>query len=132
LTLLADTHVWYRWLHEPRRLSRAQARILTLAERRSTPIAVSSMSLWELALLAVRQRVRVHGSLKDWLSDMAAHPLIEVLSISAEVAAEGAQLGPVFQGDPADRIIVATARCHGLRLLTSDQRIRDWGGVSVI
>ncbi len=59
-------------------------------------------------------------------------PLIEVLTITPEIAAAGAQLGSGFHNDPADRIIVATARCHGLKLLTSDERIRSWGGVSVI
>jgi PIN domain nuclease of toxin-antitoxin system len=67
-----------------------------------------------------------------WLADLVLQPLIEVLPITPEIAAVGAQLGSGFHKDPADRIIVATARCHGLKLLTSDERIRGWGGVGVI
>ena len=49
-----------------------------------------------------------------WLTDLVLQPLIEVLPITPEIAATGAQLGSGFHNDPADRIIVATARCHGL------------------
>ena len=76
-------------------------------------------------------RIRPKGPLDAWLSDIVSPP-IEVLPITPEIAAMGAQLGSGFHNDPADRIIVATARCHGLTLVTSDERIRGWGGVSVI
>jgi PIN domain nuclease of toxin-antitoxin system len=52
--------------------------------------------------------------------------------VTPEIAATGAQLGSGFHKDPADRIIVATARWHRMTLVTSDQRIREWGGVGVI
>jgi PIN domain nuclease of toxin-antitoxin system len=55
-----------------------------------------------------------------------------VLPITAAVAAESARLGRDFPKDPADRIIVATARCHGLRLVTADEHIRRWGKVPVV
>ncbi len=95
-------------------------------------MSISSVSVWELALVAARGRIEVTGPLEVWLEEMVDNPLIVVLQITPRIAAEGAQLGSGFHSDPSDRIIVATARCHDLTLLTADQRIRDWGGVSVI
>ena len=130
--LLVDTHVLIRWLLEPDKLTRPQNRVLRIAENRSATISVSAITVWELALLAVSGRIKTKGPLDAWLTDLVLKPLIEVLPITPEIAAAGAQLGSGFHNDPADRIIVATARWHGLKLLTSDQRIRDWGGVGVI
>jgi len=129
--LLVDTHIFYRWQAEPLKLTRAQARALRNADNRGNPISISAISIWELALLGVAGRIRTRVPLDVWLTDIVAPPLI-TLPITAEIAAAGARLGSGFHGDPADRIIVATARCHDLTLVTSDQRIRDWGGVSVI
>ena len=130
--LLVDTHIFVRWRLEPDQLTRPQQRALRIAENRSTAISISAMTIWELALLAAKGRIKLKGPLDAWLANLVLQPLIEVLPITPEIAAVGAQLGPGVHYDPADRIIVATARCHGLKLVTSDQRIRDWGGVSVI
>jgi PIN domain nuclease of toxin-antitoxin system len=56
----------------------------------------------------------------------------QVLPITAKIAAESVRLGDEFPRDPADQIIAATARCHGLTLMTSDKRIRNWGRVPVV
>jgi len=130
--LLVDTHIFVRWRLEPDKLTRPQQRALRIAESRSTVISISAITIWELALLAVKGRIKLKEPLDAWLANRVLQPPIEVLPITPEIAATGAQLGSGFHNDPADRIIVATARCHGLKLVTSDQRIRDWGGVSVI
>ena len=130
--LLVDTHILVRWRLEPDKLSRAQKRALRIAEIRNSQIFISAITLWELALLAVAGRIKTKGPLDAWLADLVSQPLIEVLPITPQIAAAGAQLGSGFHNDPSDRIIVATARCHGLKIVTSDERIRDWGGVSVI
>jgi PIN domain nuclease of toxin-antitoxin system len=131
-SLLLDTHIWYRWQHDPGKLSRVQFRALERAKRREAEISVSCFSLWELAFLGSRGRIKVNGMLKTWLEEMAESPLVKVIPITPLIAAQGAQLGAGFPSDPADRIIVATALCHHLTLLTADERIRGWGGVSVI
>ena len=55
-----------------------------------------------------------------------------MLPLSARIVAESIRLGGGFHNDPADQIIVASARCHGLRLATADERIRRWGKVSLV
>ncbi len=131
-TLLVDTHIFLRWQLQPEKLTRPQQRVLRIAENRSSAISISAITVWELALLAAAGKIKSKVPLDLWLTDLVSHPLVEVLPITPEIAAAGAQLGSGFHNDPADRIIVATARCHDLTLATSDERILDWGGVRVI
>jgi len=122
--LLADTHVLVHWLVDDKRLSRRQRQALRKVGD-GAPLAVSDISLWEIAVLCERRRLRLPLSLRDWLEHATAAPLVERVGIGPAVAAEVASLPASFHRDPADRIIVATARVLGAELLTSDERIID-------
>jgi PIN domain nuclease of toxin-antitoxin system len=124
-----DTHVLVRWLFEDKKLSREQARVLDAAVRRAEPVALSAMSLLEIAMLTNQGRLRTR--VDEFFEELQANPLFLILPLSYEVALEVASLGGVLR-DPADRAIVATARVHRLRLLTSDQRIIESRFVPVI
>ena len=130
MTFLADTHVWYRWRAEPKKLSRVQARVLARAEQRRETVGVSAISLWELGMLAASGRIQVDLALESWISEMADDPSISVLPLTPDIAAKSVALAGLPR-DPADRLIVATTLRHGLTLLTSDERIITWGGVPV-
>ena len=130
LRFLLDTHVLVRWLFEVRRLSREQLRILDGALHQGEPVALSAMSLLEIATLWGDGRLKLKTPLNEFFDDLQSQPLLRVLPLTYEVAAEAAFLGSLR--DPADRAIVATARVHGLRLVTSDQRIAESGLVPVI
>jgi PIN domain nuclease of toxin-antitoxin system len=132
LTVLLDTHILVWWQSGQGRLSRAQTRTLLEVEDGSVAAAISGITLWEVASLVDRGRVQIAGSLDVWLDEIQSHPRLIVLPITAAIAAESVRIGRNFPKDPADRIIVATARCHGLRLLTADEDIRRWGGVPLI
>jgi PIN domain nuclease of toxin-antitoxin system len=95
-------------------------------------MALSAITLWEVAMLLERGRISIAKSLAEFLSDIESHPLLTVLPLTASIAVESAALGSDFHRDPADRIIVATARCHGLTLITADERIRKWGKVNLV
>jgi PIN domain nuclease of toxin-antitoxin system len=127
--LLLDTHVAVRWLIEAKRLSREQFRALEGAVRRAEPVALSAMSLLEIAVLTSERRLKL--PLEDFFGDLQANPLFRVLPLTYEIALEVASLGSSLR-DPADRTIVATARVHRLRLVTSDQRIIESKLVPVI
>lgn len=88
------------------------------------------MSLLEIAILAGDGRLRLHKSLAEIFDDLESSPVLEVLPLTREIATEAGYLGNLR--DPADRAIVATARVHGLRLVTSDQRIIESKLVPVI
>lgn len=130
--VVLDTHVLVWWRTDPSRLSRVQGRLLGELEARGAPIQISAITLWELAKMVERDRLRIDRPLDVWLMEIEQHPLIAVLPISARIAAESVSLGDDFHRDPADQVIVATARCHGLPLATADQRIRRWGRVPVV
>jgi len=130
--ILLDTHILFWWAAKLERLSRAHADTLREAESRGDPLAISAMTLWELAMMASRGRVQSTAPLESWIEEMTSYRHLTILPLTARIAAESVQLGPDFPKDPADRIIVATALCHGLRLVTADDRIRKWGKVLLV
>jgi PIN domain nuclease of toxin-antitoxin system len=127
-----DTHVLLWWYADDPKLPRTHRRLLSQTEKQKARVGVSAISLWEIAKLVERRRLRLSRGLDDLLADIEANPAIEVLPISARIAAESTRLGTGFPNDPADQVIVATARCHGLILLTRDDAIRDSGAVPVL
>ena len=126
-----DTHILVWWLASDTRLSRPQLRYLEKLEDNGGPFVISAITLWELAKLASAGRITSGQPLDIWLREIEAHPLIHVEPLSSRVLAESVQLQG-FHKDPADQIIVATAICLGLPLVTSHDRIRKWGGVTVV
>jgi len=97
---------------------------------RSEPLAISAMTVLELAMLASEGRVNLNRPLDQFLGDAASNVGVRLLPITFEIALEAATLRSLR--DPADRAIVGTARVHRLRLVTSDQRIIDSNLVPVI
>jgi PIN domain nuclease of toxin-antitoxin system len=122
--ILLDTHVWWWWITGEPGLSTAQKRLLAKVGP-DAPAQISDISLWEVATLASLGRLSVSLPLRDWLEAAAAPPLVQRHPISPAVASEVAALPDAFHRDPADRIIVATARVHDATLLTRDRRIVD-------
>jgi len=128
---LLDTHVVVRWLSDPRRLSREQTRVLEDVARTGEPVALSGMTLLEIAVLFSRGRHRMKSTPAELLGMLEANPAFQFLPITVDIATEVATMGGLLS-DPADRAIVATARIHGLRLITSDQRIVESQLVPVV
>ena len=130
--LVADTHILLWWFEGDRgRLSRAQSRALQTIDP-ARPLHVADISLWEVATLLDLGRIRLALPLRDWLEQATAAPLVRRMEISPAVASEVAALPSTFHRDPADRLIVATARVLGATLLTSDRRIVGAGAVPTI
>ena len=121
---LLDTHVLIWWLNDRRRLSPAQQEVVG-SVRSDEPLLVSDISLWEVATLHGLGRIRLALPLREWLDKAVAPPLVQRHGISPAIAAEVAALPDSFHRDPADRILVATARVLGATLLTQDRRIVD-------
>lgn len=129
--LILDTHIFLHWRTEPAKLSNAQARAISGAAKNRETVGISGMTLIEMALLSQKGTIRLKRSLSELFIDLRNEPMIEVLPITSDIAIEVAALLPVLR-DPADTVIAATARAHGLRLLTSDLRIIDSKCVSTI
>lgn len=121
--LLLDTHVLLWWLSNPSRLSRSQRTALETVDSEHAAI-VSGISLWEIAMLDSLGRIELSLPLRDWLDKATAPPLVRIQGITPPIAAEVARLPDSVPGDPADRLILATARVLGCRLVTSDAALR--------
>ncbi|MBI1356956.1 MAG: PIN domain-containing protein [Acidobacteria bacterium] len=128
---LLDTHVFWWLLAEPERLSASHAVILDQAEAEGSPLQISCYSLWELGQMAARGRILPPEPLHLWLPSIDQDPDIVVHPLTGAVAADAVQLSDRFPKDPGDRIIAATARVHGLTLLTADWAIRKSDEVPV-
>jgi PIN domain nuclease of toxin-antitoxin system len=131
MSIVLDTHVLVWWVSDPGRLSPALLSHLKAASAEA-PLLVPDICLWEIATLVSLGRLRLTLPLSVWLARATAPPLVEVVPISAEIAAEVAALPDSFHRDPGDRLIVATARVMGLPLATVDGRIRSSGLVALL
>ena len=128
MRFILDTNAWIRFFHRPDELSRTSRRKLG-GERQ---VALATISLLEVAQLESRGRLRFSVSLERWMQESLPSQRVRLLSITPEIALEAYRLAPDFHGDPADRLIVASARVHGLTLVTSDQKILSYPDLSTL
>jgi PIN domain nuclease of toxin-antitoxin system len=118
--IVLDTHAWIWWRAEPDRLSPPVMRAISGADR----VGISSISVWELGMLVRRGRLTLDRDVRHWVHHALAGPRVSVLAPDADMALAAALLADDFPDDPADRLIYATARQAGARLVTRDERIR--------
>jgi PIN domain nuclease of toxin-antitoxin system len=120
--ILLDTHI-VGWLSfEPTKLSRHAKSAIRRAER-SGGMAISAITLWELASLISNGRLKLAGTLEAYLDEVSSR--FAVRPITTRVAALATQFGVDYSGDPCDRLIGATALLEGIPLVTKDSRIRS-------
>jgi len=117
--ILLDTHVVHWWSAEPKRVSASARKALEEADEH----VVAAISWYELAWLAKHERIVVNIPIRSWLQGLAAQ--LRTIGMTPAIADAAASLPASFPGDPADRLIYATAIEHGLGLVTKDQTIRD-------
>ena len=129
---LLDTHILLWWLRADDRLSAGHRAALEAEVTHQRPLAISVFTLWEIAMLASRGRMTVQGSLDRLIGDLETNPALSVLPLSARVVLDSLRLGEKFPRDPADHLIAATARTHGLTLVTADERIVNSGVVPIL
>lgn len=128
--ILLDTHIWIWWVHGDKRLTNEYSELLQAHE--VTGLGVSVISCWEVAKLVEYQRLTLPCSINEWLTQALAYPGIQLLNLTPQICIEATQLPQTFHRDPADQIIVATARIHACQLVTVDGKIRNYKYVDLL
>jgi PIN domain nuclease of toxin-antitoxin system len=126
--IVLDTHIWVWWVHGDAQLTADHARIIQAEE--SNGIGVSAISSWEVAKLVELNKLVLPCPIKDWFLKALSLSGIRLLELTPDIAVESTQLPAPFHKDPADQIIVATARLQNCPLITLDQRIRSYPHVT--
>jgi PIN domain nuclease of toxin-antitoxin system len=124
--LLLDTHVWLWLVGGAEPLKRSVLSAVEGAARRGR-IRVSAISVWEVAMLDAKGRIRLSKDCLAWVQEALSAPGTSLVPLTPEIAVESSRLPGEFHGGPADRILVATARLLGATLLTRDERILAYG-----
>ncbi len=119
--ILLDTHVWVWWVHGDVSLPTPLRSLLDVSEE--SGIAVSAISCWEVAKLVERGRLVLPCPVFDWLRQALGYPGVRLVELTPRICVESTQLPGAFHRDPADQIIVATARVLAVPLVTVDGKI---------
>jgi PIN domain nuclease of toxin-antitoxin system len=125
--LLLDTHVWI-WVMDgmTRELGRNAVDAVARAGAGGR-VLVSAISVWEVAVLEAKGRVRFALDVAEWVRRALNAPGVRLAELTPEIAVDSARLSADVHGDPADRILIATARRAGATLVTRDPKIVDYG-----
>jgi PIN domain nuclease of toxin-antitoxin system len=128
--IVLDTHAWVWWVSGDSQLSDAAGREADRAMGTGS-LYVSSISVWEVALLVRRGRLELTMGVADWVARSEALPFLRFVPVDNRIALRSIDLASLHP-DPADRIIVATAVALGARLITRDRRLRAYPQVETL
>jgi PIN domain nuclease of toxin-antitoxin system len=127
---LLDTHVWFWLLENPEAIPTSVRRCLT--DSKNIPFGLCSISLWEVAKLVQKGRIKLTIPLADWFAQALTPGLIRLYPLTESISINSTTLPDGFSSDPADEMIVATARLYNLTLITADKRILSYPHVKTL
>jgi PIN domain nuclease of toxin-antitoxin system len=119
--IVLDTHIWVWWVHGEALLP--QTHQIYLQAHEAEGLGVSIISCWEVAKLAEYMRLILPCPVDEWLDQALAYPGVRLLDLTPCIVVESTQLPGTFHRDPADQLIVATARVYSCPLVTVDPKI---------
>ena len=128
--IVLDTHVWIWLTDESERLSDHHKRIIR--ERRPEGLGISVISCWEVAKLAEYGRLKLACSIEEWMDGALALPELQLIGLTPSIAISSTKLPGDFHRDPADQVIVATAREYDCELLTADEKILKYAHINTL
>jgi PIN domain nuclease of toxin-antitoxin system len=121
--VLLDTHIWVWYVeNESRRFSKRITPLVERAVQRGN-IIVSAISVWEIAQLEALRRLELSMDVRSWVGRALGFPGVRLKGLSPSIAIESTRLPGAPHRDPADRILIATARLMGAALVTCDQAV---------
>ncbi len=128
--ILLDTHIWVWWVDGNQRLKNWQKQIIQ--ENEDKGLGISAISCWEVAKLIEIGKLQIACSVEEWMEKALEYPGIQLIALTPRIAIESTKLPGEFHKDPADQIIVATARKNDIALLTADDKILAYPHVNTL
>lgn len=128
--IVLDTHVWLWWVDGNPKLTNSYGQIIQQGQPEG--LGVSVYSCWEIAKAVEHQRMQFDMPVEDWLTQALAYPGVRLLPLTPRIVVESTQLPGSFHKDPADQIIVATARVYDCPLVTYDDKILNYAHVKLL
>lgn len=128
--IILDTHIWVWWVHGDPRLSSRYIRYIQAHE--DAGLGISAISCWEVAKLVERGRLILPIPIADWFEQAFSYTGMSIIELTPRICIESTQLPGDFHHDPADQLIVATARVHGCPLVSMDQKIQAYSHVVTV
>ncbi len=129
--IVLDTHAWVWFVSNPELLSKAAKKAID-ASMEQKGIFISSISAWEVALLAAKKRLKLTIDVTDWIGKSERLPFFQFIPVDNSVAVKSVNLPQPLHNDPADRIIIATAITIAAPLVTKDKKLLDYPHVETI
>lgn len=118
--IILDTHIWIWWIDDNQKLTQQHRQ--WIQQYQSQGLGVSLISCWELAKLVEKNKLNLSIGVDEWINTSLTYPGVQLLNLTIPIIVESTRLTG-FHGDPADQLIVATARIYGCPLLTADAKI---------
>jgi PIN domain nuclease of toxin-antitoxin system len=131
MPIFLDTHAWVWWVTEDRRLSRKASDSIREASRVGG-VSLSMISIWEVAKKIEKRQLVLDRPLRDWIDQAVSVSGLLLVELTPAILIESCDLPPPFHGDPADQMIVASARHYGARLVTKDRNLRRYPHVQTL
>lgn len=129
--IVLDTHALIWWISDPGKLS-VKARSAISKAKKEKSVYVSSISVWEIAMLVNKKRLKLRYEVNEWLRKIEALPFIKFLPVTNKIAVDSVLLTGSAPADPADRIIISTAMNLDCPLISGDRKIRRYRQVKTI
>lgn len=130
--ILLDTHALIWWVSDSGRIPARARRLIDTAVAAAEVVAISSISLWEVAMLVSAGRLTLTMELDAWIGQVESLPFLTFLPVDNRVAVRSVMLSGFAHRDPADRIIAATALGSGATLVTADARLRGYAALKTV
>jgi PIN domain nuclease of toxin-antitoxin system len=127
--IILDTHIWLWWVDSSSRLTARLEQLIL--EHQVSGLGVSIFSCWEISKLVEKKRVELSYPVDEWLNYAVAYPGVQLLPLTLPIIVQSTQLAG-FHNDPADQIIVATAKVYNCPLLTADEKILAYPNVNTL
>ncbi|MBL7686301.1 MAG: type II toxin-antitoxin system VapC family toxin, partial [Deltaproteobacteria bacterium] len=119
---------WIWWVNDPNKFSQKALKAIHAADQ----LGVSIFSAWEVAILVNKGRLAISLDLDDWIHSALSFEKIKPLEINIDILLQSTRLPGNLHSDPADRIIVATAKHHSCPLITKDSKLMEYPNVETI